>query len=618
MPGLGPDDRAIPGRPDSLIGALARTVQRRRDETAYRHLVDGTWHSTSWGEVGGLVVAAAAALEARGLGPGRSVLLVSGGGLPAWLAELSALACGATATTVSSDLDADALAAVVALAEPTVVLTDADATALLGSCTPPATDVGVGLAMRAGVGGDLPALRLVAEISPGTPGLVAVSHAQLTYQGAALQARGVVTARDTVLVPAPSSDPVARALLTAQVMSGAQGAVTGLGDPLAGAYRDIEPTVSGFASATSDRFRHALLAYDAGGGPWSDRPLLTIASALSLMTGDAVEKLPELGVLRGFFGGRLDNLVVDLHDSPLTLSVLRILGLPVLRATCSPLAGGLLALDDPGDRHWTSAGQPLPQSSVRVDGDGQLLVTGPGVAPGWQPTGLTGQILISGRLKVTPVPDSAWAGPVYPPRAGVGARSGSGRLRLAPSPVPRVPPASEPAAAGPVLEPEILEPEVVRRRPRADAGHELDQDTAADELSARFVRLCAPASRLFTEDRCGVRVGLVCLDGEGLLRWARTFQVAGDDFATIAASNDCHAFVEACVAALNGRLAASERIADFAIIDHPLSDPAIPAERFLDYYRVLVDQLIGGLRPALTVVPEPSPSRESPQAIGSA
>lgn len=165
-------------------------------------------------------------------------------------------------------------------------------------------------------------------------------------------------------------------------------------------------------------------------------------------------------------------------------------------------------------------------------------------------------------------------------------------------------PVEEPApvvVAEPVTMPElihvdgVLEAVAVPAAPGAEnlATEDAIDDDTAHMMDARFARLCAPAVRLFVTGSGPEVVGLVALDNDGLHRWASAFHVSGRDFADLAASDDCHGFVDACIQALNARLPKHHKIQNFAILDRPLVDQRASRSEVLTENACLVDQLNG-------------------------
>lgn len=144
-----------------------------------------------------------------------------------------------------------------------------------------------------------------------------------------------------------------------------------------------------------------------------------------------------------------------------------------------------------------------------------------------------------------------------------------------------------------VAVPGVLEAVVVSGPPVPAYAETADPlpDATANAMDSRFVRLCAPAARMFVTRRNDKVVALIGMDAAGLNRWATSFHVSGSTFADLTASDDCHGFVDACIQALNARIPATDRIQNFAILDIPLTDKFVDRAQVVREFSTLVDQL---------------------------
>ncbi|GHE47181.1 long-chain fatty acid--CoA ligase [Streptomyces vinaceus] len=159
----------------------------------------------------------------------------------------------------------------------------------------------------------------------------------------------------------------------------------------------------------AERFREAvrigLLAAE-GRLPESDRPAWE----------EAEKNLYSL--VRGAFGGRLNQAVTGAAPiAPATLDFLRACGIAIYEGYGMTETAGLISLNHPGAARHGTVGRPIAGCEVRIAQDGEILVRGPMVFPGyhanpaataraldaegWLHTGDLGELDADGFLSIT-------------------------------------------------------------------------------------------------------------------------------------------------------------------------------------------------------------------------
>jgi long-chain acyl-CoA synthetase len=205
-------------------------------------------------------------------------------------------------------------------------------------------------------------------------------------------------------------------------------------------------------------------------------------------------------------------------------------------------------------------GPPMAGTEIKVAGDGEIFVRGPGVmqgyhhlpevtaevldADGWFATGDVGEIDDRGRLRIT-----------------------DRKKDLAKT------------SGGKYIAPQAIE--------------------------VMFKAVCPLASAMLVHaDGRNYATALVTLDPEALEQWARAQGLAETDYAQLAAHPAVHDYVRSCVDVLNGRLNRWETIKEFRILDHDLTvdggelTPSLKVRRKVieSRYRPLLDSMYAAPR----------------------
>jgi long-chain acyl-CoA synthetase len=460
---VGQDPVVTDRRPRSLAHLFWDHADVTPDSVAYYYPVEGGWQESTWGQAAELVEGLAAGLVALGVGVEDRVAIVATTRYEWILAALAAWSAGAAVTTVRPGTGDDHVAH---------VLTDSGARLVIAENHDEVHRLWRirgrirGVTKVVQIDGDYPDSRVLslegllrlghdhlnrypraiaqrryavrreglAAIlysggSDGRPRGIRLRHSALTYQGAAPKSLGVLGENDLLYLGLPLAHSFGQSLLAVQLASGFPAAVDGDPDRLLDSLFVVRPTFLGatpgmlaqvraeVSREQSQRLQRRAMerAFDtarqvreleATGTPVPPR----------LARRHRTQDRNELAAIREAFGDRLRFVVAgwgalddDLAD------FFELAGVEVLGAYGLTEAGGAVCVDLPGDRRHGTVGRPLPGTKVRIDDDGQVLVTGPGVMDGyherqpdtdavlrhgWLSTGDRGVLDADGRLRI--------------------------------------------------------------------------------------------------------------------------------------------------------------------------------------------------------------------------
>jgi len=202
-------------------------------------------------------------------------------------------------------------------------------------------------------------------------------------------------------------------------------------------------------------------------------------------------------------------------------------GLLVLEGYALTETSAAASIVRPEDPTFGVVGPPLVGTEIKIAGDGEIFVRGPGVmrgyhnlpeataevlgADGWFATGDVGEIDEAGRLRITDRKKDLIK-----------------------------------TSGGKYIAPQIIE--------------------------VMFKAVCPLASQMLVHaDGRNYASALITLDPEALAQWGRAQGLRATDYPSLAGNPAVHTYVRACVEELNGRLNRWETIKDFRILDHDLS-----------------------------------------------
>jgi len=462
---VGAEGMTVTQRPVSMARMILDRVAASRVREAFRYPVGDRWESLSWGQVGDRVRVIAAGLLALGIRPEDRVAIAAGTRLEWVLADFGILCAGAATTTVYPATPAADVAFILTDSGTRIVFADddeqiaklrehrADLPDLVRIVTFDGTPDGdwiIGLAELEQLGQDHLAAHptavddAVAAVVPerlatliytsgttGRPKGVRLVHDNWTYEGAAIQALGLLTADDVQYLWLPLSHSFGKVLLSAQLAVGFATAVDGRIPKLVDNLAVVRPTFMAGAPRIFEKVQHRVTAM-AGGG------VRRRVFEWALGVGRRVAELRRVGrepsgplriqhtvadrlvfaKLRERFGGRVRFFVSG--SAALSSEVSEFFhaaGVLILEGYGLTETSAASFVNRPDRFRFGSVGLPLPGTQVRIGDDGEILIRGPGVMrgyhnlpeataatltdDGWLRTGDVGEVDDEGFLRVT-------------------------------------------------------------------------------------------------------------------------------------------------------------------------------------------------------------------------
>ena len=540
---------------------------------------DGTevWESMTWGEVGKQVNDLAAGLLSLGLQAEDRVVVFSGTRTEWAVADL-AINCagGATTTIYPSTLpddvvhivtDSDAVAAFVedaskaavlrGLADKlpglrTVILLEGEGTGENELSLEQLAERGRALLAEDGtalqkamdaIGPESLATLIYTSGTTGRPKGVRLVHDSWAYEGAAIDALGILKQSDLQYMWLPMSHSFAKVLMAAQLHIGFATAVDGRIDKIVENLAVVKPTFMAGAPRIFEKVHNRVIAsVEAEGGVKAKlfarafevgrkHALATRAGRSPGALVSAQHKVLDKIVmtkLRARFGGNIRLFVSG--SAPLSREIAEwfdAAGLVIYEGYGLTESSAGTAVNGPTGVKFGTVGKMFPGTEVKIAEDGEVLLRGPGVMrgyhgldeataealdpDGWLHTGDVGELDAEGFLRITDRKKDLI--------------KTSGGKYVAPQPI---------------------------------------------EIA--FPVLCGLASQFIVHgDGRNYVTALVTLDPDALAQWAQTNNVAEKDPAALARREDVRAVVDAAVKELNSGLNRWETIKDFRILENDLT-----------------------------------------------
>ncbi|GEP35670.1 long-chain acyl-CoA synthetase [Nocardioides szechwanensis] len=426
----------------TLIDMLAATARDKADDPAYSHrhgAAEGeSWRTLTWAETRELALDVAAGLVARGVAVGDTVAIMSSNRTEHYVADMGAVHAAATPMSIYNTLSATQVAYVAGESRPTaVVVENADhltrwakafdevdsiaTVVVINASDVPEGDrflswddlVALGSSQRDELASELEAR--AAQVKPETPATI------LYTSGTTGNPKGVVLTHHNVLYEALSTleaaglhDPqVAVSYLPlahiAERVLGLYGPqiqgshMHAIGDPseLLAALGEVRPTAFFGVPRVWEKIKTGISAKLAA-DPNPDNVAMverSMAAGLAWVQATEVgkEMTPEieaayreadeaiLGFLKLLLG--LDRVTwAGSAAAPMPLEVAKFmagLGLAVYDVYGMTETCGAITANGPGNFRLGSVGRATPGIEVRLDDDGEVLVRGPVVTPGY-------------------------------------------------------------------------------------------------------------------------------------------------------------------------------------------------------------------------------------------
>jgi long-chain acyl-CoA synthetase len=562
-------------RPASMARMVLDRVAATPDREAFRSPVGDHWQSTTWRQLGERVRAVAAGLLAQGMLPEDRVAIAAGTRLEWVIADFGILCAGAATTTVYPATPAADVAFILRDAGARMVFAEdddqiaklrahrADLPDLVRVVTFDGTPDGdwvIGLAELERLGRDHLAAHpsavddAVAAVGPeslatliytsgttGRPKGVRLVHDNWTYEGEAIRALDLLWPTDVQYLWLPLSHSFGKVLLSAQLAVGFATAIDGRIPQLVDNLAVVRPTFMAGAPRIFEKVQHRVTGmagdglkrriFDWAFGVGRRVSALRIAGgqpAGPLRIQHAVADRLVFAKLRERFGGRLRFFVSG--SAALSSEVAEFFhaaGALILEGYGLTESSAATLVNRPDHFRFGTVGHPLPGTQVRIDGEGQILVRGPGIMRGYHNL----------------------------PEETAAALSGDGWLRT--------------GDIGELDEEGFLR---ITDRMKDLIKTSGGKYVAPQSIEIIFKAVCPYASEIvvYGEGRpyC---TALVALDPEVIASWAQGNELGHRSLADLAAHPKVRALIDSAIQEVNSRLPRWETIKRFAILPRELS-----------------------------------------------
>ncbi len=573
------DTSFIENRPPSVAAQFRERVQKSPEREAYRYpAADGEpWTTITWKETGERVERLAAGLLALGLEPEQRVGIAAGTRVEWIFADLAIMCAGGATTTVYPSTMAEDVAYIVADSECRVVFAE-DATQLdklkqhrtelphldkvvlfegagdgdwvlslddlatLGDEHLAASAEAVDRAVEA-IGPDQLATLIYTSGTTGRPKGVRLKHSSWTYEGAAMEAQGILSEEDLQFLWLPMAHSFGKVLLSTQLACGFSTAVDGRVERIIENLAVVKPTFMGAAPRIFEKAHGRILTMQAAEGGAKEK-IFNQAFAVGRKV-DALKRegksvpLPlklqhalfdrlVFSKIRDRFGGRVRFFISgaaalnrDIAEWFHAAGILILEGYGLTETS----AGSFV--NHPDNYKFGTVGPVVGGSQVRLGENDEIQIKGPGVMDGyhnlpdqtaetltedgWLRTGDKGSLDDEGYLTIT------------------------GRIK------------------------ELF---------KTSGGKYI----APPAIEAKFKAVCPYASQfmVFGDER-NYCVALVTLDPDAIVGWAEENGLGGKSYSEIVADPRTEQMVDGYVEDLNGQLNRWETIKKFKLLDHDLS-----------------------------------------------
>ncbi|CAN5583773.1 long-chain fatty acid--CoA ligase [soil metagenome] len=571
------DMSAIENRAPNVGRQFFDRVVATPHREAYRYPVGERWESQTWQETGDHVTKLAAGLVALGLDPEQRVGIAAGTRYEWILADLAIMSAGGATTTVYPSSMADDVGYILADSECRYVFAEDDGQvaklverkAELPHLDKVITFEGktdgdwiIGMADLEKLGADLLAQEpgvvearidatrpdslatlIYTSGTTGRPKGVRLQHKSWTYEGAAIQAQGILDETDLQFLWLPMAHSFGKVLLSTQLACGFATAVDGRVDKIIDNLAVVRPTFMGAAPRIFEKAHGRIVTMQASEGGAKERIFKQ-----AFKVGLQVDQLKREGKpvpfllarqhalfdklvfskIRDRFGGRVRFFISGAAALNREIAEwFHAAGIVILEGYGMTESSAGSVVNHPDDYRFGSVGLIFPGSELKIAEDGEILIKGPGVMEGyhnlpeqtaetltddgWLRTGDIGEVDAQGFLRITDRKKDLF--------------KTSGGKYIAPS-----------------------------------------------AIESQFKAICPYASQFLVHgaERNFV-VALITLDPDAMEGWAAENGMAGRSYADVVASQPVQDMVGAYVATLNGRVNRWETIKKWILLDHDLT-----------------------------------------------
>lgn len=577
------DTSFIDTRPANVAVQFRERVAASPDREAYRYPEGDseTWTSVSWGETGEKVERLAAGLLSLGLQSEQRVGIASGTRVEWIFADLAIMCAGGATTTVYPTTIDEDVAYILADSECRVVFAEdaSQVEKLVKRRTElPALEKVVVFESAAaedadrdwvitfgdleamgekllaerpdavkdvidGITGDQLATLIYTSGTTGKPKGVRLKHSSWTYEGAAIQAQGILSEDDLQFLWLPMAHSFGKVLLSTQLACGFATAVDGRVEKIIDNLAVVKPTFMGAAPRIFEKAHARIVTMTASEGGAKEKiatkafevgrkvKALELAGkpvpiGLKLQYG-LFDKLV-FSKVRDRFGGRVRFFISgaaalnkDIAEWFHAAGILILEGYGLTETS----AGSFV--NHPDDYRFGTVGPVMPGSEVRLGDNDEIQIKGPGVMDGYH--NLPDQTAET-------LTDDGWL------RTGdKGALDADGYLTITGR---------------------------IKELFKTSGG----KYVAPPAIEAKFKAVCPYASQfvVFGSER-NYCVALVTLDPDAIAGWAEENGLGGKSYSEIVSDPKTIEMVDNYVVTLNGALNRWETVKKFRVLDHDLS-----------------------------------------------
>ncbi|MEO5710907.1 MAG: AMP-binding protein, partial [Nocardioidaceae bacterium] len=427
------DMSAIENRAPNVGRQFFDRVGATPHREAYRYPVGERWESQTWQETGDHVTKLAAGLVALGLDPEQRVGIAAGTRYEWILADLAIMSAGGATTTVYPSTMADDVGYILADSECRYVFAEDDGQvaklverkAELPHLDKVITFEGqtdgdwiIGMADLEKLGADLLAQEpavvearidatrpdslatlIYTSGTTGRPKGVRLQHKSWTYEGAAIQAQGILDETDLQFLWLPMAHSFGKVLLSTQLACGFATAVDGRVDKIIDNLAVVRPTFMGAAPRIFEKAHGRIVTMQASEGGAKEKIFKQ-----AFKVGLQVDQLKREGKpvpfllakqhalfdklvfskIRDRFGGRVRFFISGAAALNREIAEwFHAAGILILEGYGMTESSAGSVVNHPDDYRFGSVGLIFPGSELKIAEDGEILIKGPGVMEGY-------------------------------------------------------------------------------------------------------------------------------------------------------------------------------------------------------------------------------------------
>jgi long-chain acyl-CoA synthetase len=571
------DTSFVDNRPPNVAVQFQERVKASSGREAFRYPKGESWESITWGETGDRVTRLAAGLIALGIENQQRVGIASGTRFEWILADLAIMCAGAATTTVYPTTISEDVSYILSDSECRVVFAEDDSqVAKLGehkSELPHLSKVVVfegttdgdwiiGLEDLEKMGEEHLAANptavedAIAKIEPdhlatliytsgttGRPKGVRLRHNSWTYEGAAIQAQGILSEDDLQFLWLPMAHSFGKVLLSTQLACGFATAVDGRVEKIIDNLAVVKPTFMGAAPRIFEKAHGRIVTMQAAEGGLKEKifnqafkvglevdrrkregkpvPFL-LAKQHALFDKLVFHKI------RDRFGGRVRFFISGAAALNQEIAEwFHAAGILILEGYGLTESSAGSFVNHPDEYKFGSVGQVFPGSEVKLGENDEIMIKGPGIMDGYHNL----------------------------PEETHGALTDDGWLRT--------------GDKGRVDEDGFL---FITGRIKDLFKTSGGKYIAPSAIESKFKAICPYASQflVFGNER-NYCVALITLDPDAIAGWAEENGMGGKSYTEIVSSQACKDMVGGYVDELNGRLNRWETIKKWELLDHDLT-----------------------------------------------